>query len=82
MKCPICSNELSEGGIITNSVVCGWVPMDQFRKKGIERLMYTGMRTIGKSSILLGQTKIPNAYFCKSCHKVMGIFDVKNNLED
>ena len=56
--------------------------MDQFQKKGIKRLMHTGMRTMGESSILLGQTKISNAYFCKSCNKIMGIFDVKNNLND
>lgn len=82
MKCPICNNELSEGGIIVNDVVCGWVPIEQFKKKGIKRLMYTGMRTIGESSIILNQTKIPNAYFCKNCNKVMGIFDVTNDLDD
>ena len=60
MKCPICNNELLEGGIIVDDVACGWVPMEQFKKKGIKRLMYTGMRTIGESSILLNQTKIPN----------------------
>ena len=82
MKCPICNNELLKGGIIVNGVVCGWVPMDQFQKKGIKRLMHTGMRTIGESSILLGQTKISNVYFCKSCNKIMGIFDVKKDLND
>ena len=34
MKCPICNNELLEGGIIVNGVVCGWVPMDQIPEKG------------------------------------------------
>jgi len=82
MKCPICNNELLEGGIIVDDVACGWVPMEQFKKKGIKRLMYTGMRTIGESSIFLNQTKIPNAYFCKNCNKIMGIFDVTNNLDD
>ena len=56
--------------------------MEQFKKKGVKRLMYTDMRTIGESNILLNQTKIPNAYFCKNCNKVMGIFDVTNNLDD
>ncbi len=56
--------------------------MEQFKKKGVKRLMYTDMRTIGESSILLNQTKIPNAYFCKNCNKVMGIFDVTNNLDN
>ena len=82
MKCPICSSELSEGGIIVNGIVCGWVPMEQFQKKGIRRLVHTGMRTIGEPSILLGQTKVPNAWFCKNCNKVMGLFDVKNDLNE
>ena len=82
MKCPICNNELLEGGIIVQHVAPGWVPMEQFKKKGVMRLMYTDMRTIGESSILLNQTKIPNAYFCKNCNKVMGIFDVTNNLDN
>ena len=82
MKCPICNNEMLDGGIIVNGVVCGWVPMEQFRKKGLERLMYTGMRTVGKSNILLDQTKIPDAYFCKNCNKIIGFFDVTNNLDD
>lgn len=82
MKCPICNNELIEGGIVVDDVACGWVPMEQFKKKGMKRWMYTGMRTIGESSILFNQTKIPNAYFCKKCNKVMGIFDVTNHLDD
>ena len=82
MKCPICNNELIEGGIVVDDVACGWVPMEQFKKKGMKRWLYTGMRTIGESSILFNQTKIPNAYFCKNCNKVMGIFDVTNHLDD
>ena len=78
----MCIRDRLEGGIIVDDVACGWVPMEQFKKKGIKRLMYTGMRTIGESSILLNQTKIPNAYFCKNCNKIMGIFDVTNNLDD
>ena len=79
MKCPICN---LEGGIIVNDVVCGWVPIEQIKKKGIKRLIYTGIRTMGEYSIILNQTKISNAYFCKNCNKIMGIFDVTNNLDD
>ena len=56
--------------------------MEQFAKKGLKRMAYTGLRTIGKSNILLGQTRVPDAYFCPICNKVMGVFDVTNCLED
>lgn len=82
MKCPLCNSEMAEGGLITEDVVPGWVPMEQFRKKGLARLMYTGLRTIGIPNVLLHQTKIPNAFFCEHCNKVMGIFDVTNHPED
>ena len=82
MKCPICGNEMSEGGLIVHCVNPGWVPMEQFNKKGLNRLVYTNLRTIGETNILLNQTKIPNAWFCKNCNKIVGIFDVTNHLEE
>ncbi len=82
MKCPVCGIDMSEGGLIVNCVDPGWVPMEQFRRKGIKRLIYTGLRTIGETNILLNQTKIPNAWFCRNCSKVMGVFEVTNHLEE
>ena len=82
MQCPTCGGDLQEGGLIIDGVAPGWVPMEQFAKKGLKRMAYTGLRTIGKSNILLGQTRVPDAYFCPICNKVMGVFDVTNCLED
>lgn len=82
MRCPICGCEMEEGGLIVDGVAPGWVPMEQFKRKGLKRLVYTGLRTIGTANVLLGQTKIPNAFFCKGCDKVVGIFDVTNELGD
>lgn len=82
MKCPYCQEEMEEGGLIVDGVAPGWVPMEQFNRKGMKRLMYTGLRTIGKTNILLGQTKIPNAFFCKKCHKIVGVFDITNNIDN
>ena len=65
MNCPICGAHMEEGGLIIDGVAPGWVPMEQFRKKGAKRLLYTGLRTIGKTNILLGQTRVPGAFFCK-----------------
>ena len=80
MRCPICGNEMEEGGLIVDGVAPGWVPKEQFERKGLKRLVYTGLRSIGTTNIPLGQTKIPNAFFCKNCNKIVGIFDVTNNL--
>jgi len=82
MKCPICDHEMQEGGLIIDGVAPGWVPMEQFQKKGWKRIVYTGVRSIGETSILLGETKVPNAHFCAYCNKVVGIFDITNNIDD
>lgn len=78
MLCPICGKEMQEGGLIVNGVSAGWVPMEQFQKKGFERLVYTGYKSIGSWNALLDQTKVPNAWFCEDCNKVTGVFDVTN----
>lgn len=78
MNCPICKNKMQEGGLITDGVTSGWIPLEQFNKKGVNKLVYTGLRTVGKPNMVLGQTKIPNAFYCKECNKVVGIFDVTN----
>ena len=82
MNCPVCGAHMEEGGLIIDGVAPGWVPMEQFRKKGAKRLLYTGLRTIGKTNILLGQTRVPGAFFCKNCNKIVGIFDVTNDIVD
>ena len=82
MKCPICNKEMQEGGLIIDGVAPGWVPMEQFQEKGVKRIGHTGFRTIGKTNILLGQTKVPNAFFCGNCNKIVGVFEVTNNIGD
>ena len=41
MNCPICNHEMQEGGLITDGVAPGWVPLEQFNKKGVSRVIYT-----------------------------------------
>lgn len=81
MRCPVCGKEMAPGGLVSQGVVLGWVPMDQFRKKGLRRLMHMGVRTIGRSSALLGQTLVPGAWYCAECNTVTGTFAVTNRLE-
>ena len=71
MKCPICGEEMLAGGLISAGISVGWVPKDEFDKKGLRRISYQEWHSIGNSSILLGQTKIPNAFLCKKCNKIM-----------
>lgn len=80
MNCPICGGVMEEGGLIINSVMPGWVPMEQFKKRGLRRLLYTGLRTIGKSNYLLGQTRVDNAFYYPKCRKIVGLFDVTNDI--
>lgn len=81
MKCPICNLEMISGGIITEDVSPMWVPLEEFNKRGIKRLMYSKGLKIGNSNVLIGQTKIPNAFFCPKCNKIIGMFDVDNKSE-
>ena len=82
MKCPVCNIEMEEGGLIIDGVAPGWVPMDQFQKKGMKRIFRTGLRTIGKTNFILSETRVSNAFFCKTCNKIVGIFDITNNIDD
>lgn len=81
MKCPICGNEMEKGGLITDGVVPMWVPEEEFEKKGLKGFVVHNVKKIGKGSVLLGQTKIPNAWFCSNCNKIIGIFDVTGSSE-
>lgn len=71
MKCPMCDNEMQEGGLKIDGVAPGWVPMEEFQKKGLKRIVHTGLRTIGETSILLGQTKVPNVFFVSLAIKLL-----------
>lgn len=81
MKCPICNHEMEEGGLIIDGTRPCWVPMEEFEKKGLNRLLYTGCRTIGQTNFLLSQTRVSNAHFCRACNKIVGIFDITNDID-
>ncbi|MDO4740187.1 MAG: PF20097 family protein [Eubacteriales bacterium] len=78
MLCPICGKEMEKGGLVAQGVVLMWHPEAQFAKKGLGRMLYTEGKPIGRSNVLLGQTRVPDAYYCADCNKVTGIFDVTN----
>lgn len=78
MNCPICGKTMEKGGIVTGGVTAMWHPLSEFEKKKWRRIVYTDGKPIGKSSVLLNQTRIPNAYFCQSCNKIIGIFEIED----
>ena len=65
MHCPICGSEMEKGGIITSGVTAMWHPLREFDRNGMRRFYYKDGKAIGKSSIHLNQTRIPNAHFCE-----------------
>ena len=75
MRCPVCNNEMEEGGIITTGVAA-WHPMEEFEKTGLKRLLYKRGHCIGRFNLVLGQSRIPGAFFCRHCNTVTGVFDV------
>lgn len=76
MNCPICGEKMLEGGLVAAAIAISWHSKEQFEKNYLG--IYTdGKSLAGKSNILLGQTTVPNAYFCEKCSKVVGVFDVK-----
>ena len=79
MNCPICGRPMEAGGLVLNGVQNGWVPLEQFQRKGLQRLVYVGTRFIGRENYLLRQTLVPNAWYCRRCGKIAGVFDVTNN---
>ena len=69
MICPICGGEMEEGGLIASGISVMWFPLEQFAKKGLERLWYGGGKSVGKSNYLLGHTRIPGAYTAAAARK-------------
>ena len=78
MNCPVCNRAIEEGGIITGGVTAMWHPLREFEKKGLRRMIYKDGKPIGKSSILLDQTRIPNAWLCRHCNKIVGVFEIED----
>ena len=75
MNCPICGKEMEPGGIIANGFAM-WHPSREFNKRGLKKLLYRHGKPVGTHSILLRECKIPNAWYCSSCNKVAGVFDI------
>ena len=73
MNCPVCGKEMVEGGLIGDARSIDWYPKKEFEKKWYHSLVYRGGKNLGAS--LSRRTKIPNAFYCSHCHKVVGIFD-------
>ena len=81
MKCPICSNNAKEGGLIADSTFINWAPLNEIQKGALRdmvRIFYPGV-TISNRNPFVRVSKVPNAYYCEHCNKVFGIFDVTDS---
>lgn len=76
MNCPCCDKEMQEGGLVSNGMAISWLPMEEYNRNPVKRMFYRGYKNIGTTNVALRETKVPDAYFCANCNKVVGIFDV------
>ena len=81
MICPICGGEMEEGGLIASGISVMWFPLEQFAKKGLERLWYEGRKVSRKVELPSRPYRIPGAYYCRGCQKIIGIFDISHDPE-
>lgn len=82
MNCPVCGREMEKGGIIAErAVVVAWYPEAEFEKKGLKTMFYRFGKLIGTHHMLRGQVRIPDAWYCRKCEKVTGVFDVTDKLD-
>ena len=56
---PDLRREMEEGGLIASGLNVMWFPLEQFDKKGLERLWYEGGKSVGKSNYLLAIPGFP-----------------------
>lgn len=82
MNCPVCGEEMHAGGVIAlDCAEVRWLPQEEFARDTFERGESAG-HPLGVFEYLNGgwrareAVKINNAYFCGSCFKVCGTFDV------
>lgn len=73
VKCPLCNGDLIEGGLVIWGNMAGWVPIDQLDKKWGR---YSDWHSIARPTMFLSNIKIPYAFFCEDCNKIIGVFDV------
>ena len=77
MKCPCCGNEMEKGGLVASGAAAvSWHPLKEFEKKWFNALYYKEGKAIGTFSFPTKEVKIPNAFYCGQCNKVVGVFDV------
>ncbi len=84
MICPICGNEMESGGLITSTRAGAitWLPGDSFEKNRWPMIASLNGKVIKvQVKFFPGQIKIPNAFYCERCNKVIGFFDIIDTKE-
>ena len=82
MNCPVCGRKMEKGGIIADgAIVVAWHPESEFQKKGLKSFAFRHGKWLGEHFAVRTIVKIPDAWYCSSCDKVTGVFDVNHKEE-
>ncbi len=76
MNCPICGKEMEKGGLVSDGFVIGWREEKKLHAISPNRLFYGDLKPMGKQNKPLREVVVDGAYYCQSCEKITGIFDV------
>ena len=82
MNCPICGRNMEKGGIVAEkAITVMWHPESEYQKTGLKSYMFHHGKLLGRHYPLRGVVKIPDAWYCRNCEKVTGIFDITGKIE-
>lgn len=78
MRCPVCKNEMKPGGLWISGTLVRWLPEESFKKSTMLRIFFPESKLLaGKTNHFTKETKVPNAHYCESCRKIVGVFDLE-----
>ena len=78
MNCPVCGKEMAAGGLWVSGTLVRWLPEKDFRESTLFKIVFPDAKVLkGKTNHLMKETKVPGAYYCENCGKIVGIFDLE-----
>lgn len=81
MKCPLCGEKMEKGGIYyggRSPSFLTWYPAKELAKRGLRAWSRENGRELLDEACLLGSI-FEEAYYCSTCDKVIGVFDVRKD---
>ena len=75
MKCPICHSEMQPGGLTASGQWVLWYPEPDCKEHTLKQLFRKTCKKLGHPS-WDNSTRIDNAFYCQTCDKIIGFFDI------